>query len=348
MRPFAVLFLAMVSFALGCHRSNQTTPVPMGSASSAITLSSGAMSSHTLSKQTTIAISGDIVEAKEISGIGFLGDFLFLVSNETTHLDILKKSGDGYKLAKSVHIAGESEELDLESIAVDGTTVYVIGSHSRVRPKQKSADTYAEAREKLTTVDFVDSQRDVLARFPFDPISGQPGDVETVSLRTFIDTNPVLKPFAALPSKENGVDIEGVAVKGNEVYVGFRGPVLRENFVPIVVTTFTTPTAGEIRFVKLGGLGVRDLAAVKDGFLILAGPNGDGPGTFQIYLWNGADCVNGATPAGTCDLLVEVPDQGKANPEGLTVTAEHADAWELVLVCDGIKNGNPTRYRLTK
>ena len=30
-----------------------------------------------------------------------------------------------------------------------------------------------------------------------------------------------------LPSKDNGLDIEGLAVLGNRVYLGLRGPVLR-------------------------------------------------------------------------------------------------------------------------
>ena len=38
-----------------------------------------------------------------------------------------------------------------------------------------------------------------------------------------------LGPFLqmGLPSKDNGFDIEGLAVQGNQVFLGLRGPVLR-------------------------------------------------------------------------------------------------------------------------
>ena len=33
--------------------------------------------------------------------------------------------------------------------------------------------------------------------------------------------------FTGIPGKDNGLDIEGLAVKADRVYVGLRGPVLR-------------------------------------------------------------------------------------------------------------------------
>ena len=36
-----------------------------------------------------------------------------------------------------------------------------------------------------------------------------------------------LSPWLALPGKDNGFDIEGVAVSGERVFLGLRGPVLR-------------------------------------------------------------------------------------------------------------------------
>src|SRR6266508_350209 len=73
-------------------------------------------------------------------------------------------------------------------------------------------------------------------------------------------------------SKENRVDIEGLAVKDGRLYFGFRGPVLRDGWVPILVTAWDDVDAAEVRYVQLDGRGIRDIAVVDDGFLILAGP----------------------------------------------------------------------------
>lgn len=295
---------------------------------------------------SSIPMTGNLEGANDISGVGFTGDLMFLVSDETAHIEILKKTGDAYTVANKLPLGEPGTEVDLEAVAVDGGYVYTIGSHSRVRPKQKPKETYADNREKMETI-LAPGDRDVLARFRPNP-DGTPGPVEKVSLRSAIESDPVLRPFAQLPSKENGVDIEGLAVKGQDVFVGFRGPVLRENYVPVLKTRFAMGAPHEILFVNLGGRGVRDIAAVKDGFLVLAGPSGDGPGSFQIYSWDGNDCLNGAVPEGRCQLLAEVPTNDKGKPEGIAVTAEDGSGYDLVLVCDGVKNGAATAYRLSK
>ena len=40
--------------------------------------------------------------------------------------------------------------------------------------------------------------------------------------------------------------------------------------------------------------------------------------------------------------------EDKEHPEGLAVVKEDASAYELLIVCDGPKDGKPTRYRLKK
>ena len=118
--------------------------------------------------------------------------------------------------------------------------------------------------------------------------------------------------FAGLPSKENGVDIEGLAAKDGALYLGFRGPVLRENFVPIARVDPSGSDEPELLFVKLGGRGVRDIAATTDGFLILAGPNGDQDWSFELFHWDGRDMVTGSTgrraaPCGICAPFRLIP-----------------------------------------
>src|SRR4030095_15559862 len=120
------------------------------------------------------------------------------------------------------------------------------------------------------------------------------GPTTRASLRGFLDTTEPFKSFGAIASKENGVDAEGLAVRDQRLYIGFRGPVLRGNFTPILRCRFGSPIGEpEVLFVNLGGCGVRDLARVDGGLLILAGPVGDGLGSYQLYLWDGRDGVPG-------------------------------------------------------
>ncbi|WP_445187429.1 DUF3616 domain-containing protein [Pseudonocardia sp. Cha107L01] len=80
-----------------------------------------------------------------------------------------------------------------------------------------------------------------------------------------------LAPFLAIPAKDNGFDVEGLAVHGETLYVGLRGPVLR-GFAVVLELLPEEAAPGRLRlvpiegercyrkhFLDLGGLGVRDL-----------------------------------------------------------------------------------------
>jgi hypothetical protein len=165
---------------------------------------------------------------------------------------------------------------------------------------------------------------------------GQLLEKDNVDLRDVLRDDEVLGSFFSMPGKEGGIDIEGVAVKDGKLFVGFRGPVLRGNFVPVVVLEFDQPHEYELRFVQLGGRGIRDLVAVEDGFLILAGPVGDGDGSYQLHLWNGEDCVPGAEElTGTITPIAELAAGPGEKPEGVTVLVENADQWQLLVISDG-------------
>ena len=280
-----------------------------------------------------VAVVGEVGGPNNVSGASFVGGFLLLVSNETAHVEVLKKDGDRYAVAAPVVLEGrgpvsKDDRLDLEAVAAEGATVYAIGSHGRMRDGTRAPP------------------RDRLFRFTLNK-DGTAAGLSTVSLRPVIGANAVLKP--SVPGKEGGANIEGLAARGGKLFVGFRSPVLADELVPVLVTTFDRPEAGELRFVRLGGRGVRDLAAVQGGFLILAGPAVGGTGgEFYLYFWDGSDCAPGANPAGTCEPLCEVPHGEKQSPEGLAVVTEGPTAYELLIVWDGPKNGNPTRYRLRK
>jgi hypothetical protein len=166
--------------------------------------------------------------------------------------------------------------------------------------------------------------------------AGQLAAKESIDLRDILENDEILGPFFSVPGKENGIDIEGIAVKDGRLFVGFRGPVLRGNFVPVLAFRFEEPDDYELLFVQLGGRGIRDLASVEDGFLIVAGAIGDGDASYQLCLWNGEDGVPGEGGwDGKIIKIGELATNLGVKPEGLTVTAETPDEWRLLVVTDG-------------
>ena len=294
---------------------------------------------------------GTIDGPKDISAIGAVGDLLVIGSDEVPDkVQLLRRlDPDRYQISGKVKLRDGNKEIDIEGIACDGKTVYVIGSHSYKRHNLKDGRTHEENREQLTETE-LEKSRDALYRFKFDS-GGNASDPEKINLRPIIEDDKFLGAFSKIPSKENGVDIEGIAADGQWLYVGFRGPMLDNTFVPVLRVKFDSPQADhELRFVALGGRGIRDLARVEDGFLVLAGPVGDGPGSFQLYHWDGEDVVPGTDrPAGKVTLLGDLapePHDGKA--EALLVVSENGPVYNLIVVYDGVTNGGAARFHVTK
>jgi hypothetical protein len=222
----------------------------------------------------------------------------------------------------------------MEAAASDSAYVYIVGSHSIRRTQVDNEGTYKKNRKRLTRVrPHAESYRLYRLKLSND---GKLLEQDSVDLRDVLREDDVLGSFFAVPGKEGGIDIEGVAEKNGKLFVGFRGPVLRGNFVPVVVLDFDAPREYELRFVQLGGRGVRDLVAVEGGFLILAGPVGDGDGSYKLYLWNGEDCVPGDDElSGTIAPIADLNAGPGEKPEAVALVAEDADQWRLLIVSDG-------------
>src|SRR5262249_54407434 len=108
-------------------------------------------------------------------------------------------------------------------------------------------------------------------------------------------------PFLPIPGKDNGFDVEGVAVRGESLYLGLRGPVLRGWAVVLALRPQDGPNPGRLalarqddgaryrkHFLDLSGLGVRDLSPDGDDLRVLAGPPMDRAGPVRVYRWHGA------------------------------------------------------------
>jgi hypothetical protein len=317
----------------------------------AVSLISQTVLAGDLVRIESVKIEGDIVKSRDISALGIVGNYLVIGSDETDRCQVLESTGLGYALRRDrdIVLADDGKEVDIEAITCWGRRVYAIGSHAYVRPALEKDDSYRKNRRRIEEIRYHPA-RDVLARFTLDE-NGKASSVEKTSLRAVIERNPILRPFARIPATENGVNIEGLAVKEERLYIGFRGPVLRGNYVPVMTCKFEHVDAAELLWVNLRGLGIRDLAATNDGFLILAGPMGDGPGSFRIFSWNGHDCLPGVKRAdtpGEIKELCRIPHEDKAKAEALAITAENSSYYEFLIAYDGLRNGGIQRFRLSR
>lgn len=295
----------------------------------------------------------------ELSGVVLKDDFLITLSNEALDekeerqysVQVFKGApGSGYRFDRDVLLfeapKGACKQADFEGLARKGDVYFAITSHSAERRKQDGDNDYDTNRRNLTRkgIAACDSRHQLIKfRIGDGPVVEQP---ETASLQDFLAGHPVLGPFAGIPSKENGVDIEGLAALGDDLYVGFRGPVLRQNYVPVLKLsqdiTRQSVEKSEILFVDLGGRGIRDIAPGPEGkgLVILAGPNGDEKQSFAIYFWDGQDQVKGkggkaSKPDPRCDLGFQGTDRQKSKPEGIAYVDTTAEGMRFLLVYDG-------------
>ncbi len=58
-------------------------------------------------------------------------------------------------------------------------------------------------------------------------IGSEGGDAQTNLLTRALVDDPHFGPCMAIPGKDNGLDIEGLAVDGRWLLLGLRGPLLR-------------------------------------------------------------------------------------------------------------------------
>ncbi|MCI5223114.1 MAG: DUF3616 domain-containing protein [Candidatus Electrothrix sp. AR4] len=304
---------------------------------------------------------------EDISAVAKIDPFLVIGSDEgvgaagnENYIQLLKKKDDdgGYILHNNIllQLGDESEgnELDIEGIGVEENRIYVIGAHCRKRKKVKSTRSHKKNRKKFQ-YDKIEEEknRDWLYQVTIDT-DGNALDKQRITLRDIIKNDPVLHLFTPIPSKENGVDIEGIAAKDGWVYIGFRGPVFRENYVPVMKLKFDDPEKTyNLLYVELGGRGIRDIVSVSDGFLLLAGPVGDGSDSYQLYHWDGKDVIPGEDlkeeEEGKIRLLGEIVPPLGGKVEGVVVLEEQDSFYQLIIAYDGAadKESVMQHFRIT-
>jgi hypothetical protein len=310
-----------------------------------------------------------------LSAVRVDGRVLWIAGDETATLERLVADDPAepreyadeqtFRLGDFVDLPGEDadEEADIEGLARTGGFLWVVGSHSLRRKQIKARHDGDKALRRLAKTEGQDN-RQILVRLPIAEVDGLPTPVqETIvdgvphraaqlarrdGLRSLLRHDEHLAPFLAIPGKDNGLDIEGIAVSGDRVYLGLRGPVLRGWAFVLELRPYVDPGEPDrLRLrefddgrpyrkhvLDLDGLGVRDLCPSGEDLLVLAGPTMDLDGPVRIYRWHGAYRV--AMPAIVRgDVLTREVEltygEGDDHAEGMGLIGDPADKLAMVV-----------------
>jgi hypothetical protein len=298
------------------------------------------------------------LSANDISDVAFSKDrrHAFVVSDETNGIIVLKRGTDAAEFAHltTVAITGESSsdaEADLEAVEIEGEWLYAVGSHSAKRKEAKPGNSRNENRERLLSVSSEKPRRILIRCKVADLLDGDP-DIKRSDLWDRIRADETLALFKDIPGKENGVDIEALVIDGERILAGFRSPILRGGYALVMDTKFAASSAATLRYLKLGGDGVRDACKIEAGqYLLLTGPSGELPRPYSFSLWNGLDVIEGEdgpgegelTELGSLKLPAEFDD---LKPEGVALFNREGSRVEVVVTFDGIDGGSPIRCEI--
>jgi hypothetical protein len=278
-----------------------------------------------------------------LSAMALVDSDLFVGSDEGVVLDRISALGpDRYGQARQFPLldlldlpnrTGEDDEIDIEGLDLGDDCVWLVGSHTWTRGKPKE-----DPPRDLELIQ-ANANRHVLARLPLlasgsagreiPEASGKPAAARLPigkrqgALPKSLRRDPHIGLFRKLPSKENGLDIEGIAVRDDQVFLGLRGPVLRGIAIVLEVMLhlrkpdrLELATLGEDgarsrkHFLDLSGNGVRDLHRDGDDLLILSGPTADLDGRCSIWRWREpwAEAANSFTaPGARLKRLLRIP-----------------------------------------
>lgn len=319
--------------------------------------------------------SDDLLE--EISAVARTPDgHLWMGSDEFMKLERLTPMGDGVfgdhqtvPLKDFIELFDHDSEVDIEGLDYADGYLWVIGSHSLKRNKTEG-DDYQKDIQRLSEIKR-DPNRSLLARLPvlngeIVPTYARQDDddaktLSAASLRKVDGHNVLMEALAedehigpmlsiGLPSKDNGFDIEGIAVQGDRVFLGLRGPVLRGWAIIIEIEVAETDpgtlTLKELddgrqyrkHFLDLNGQGIRELCFHEGDLLVLAGPTMDLEGAMQMFRFEDAlDHSNDtiwSQESGKLHVLFDLP---------FTIGSDHAEGLTL-MPCLGYEDGLMVMY----
>ncbi len=223
-----------------------------------------------------------------------------------------------YELTDFFDLPSGSGEADMEALAYAEPYLWFCGSMSLKRNSPDPDDPVEKQLENLSEV-ALDENRFSLGCIPcikngdsyellkeaeykgktIKPLMLR-GGTKSTELHNALMRDEHLERFMMIPCKDNGFDIEGLAVENGRIFIGLRGPVL--NGFAVILEIGCKEFDGELlltkrndedklyrkHFIDLRGMGIRELNIDKRGDLyLLAGPTMDLDGTISIYRVNG-------------------------------------------------------------
>jgi len=297
---------------------------------------------------------GDVLDAKNLSGVAFLSDRFGLIgADETRAVQAVEVSRPDktLRVLATITLVPSGSEIDIEAIAAEGDSYYITGSHGASKKKGEQQDN-----------------RYSIFRLKVNPATGMPSGfkaggprvpsgVQTASLAGVIRADPVLGNHFGQPLQQKGVNIEGLAVRKGQLFVGFRNPNL-DGFAFVMeiraddVFEGRTQPRYVLHRLQLGpGLGIRDIVAARSGFLIIAGNAGSEPSKkygaaedyekdrdFFLFRWDGK-----GTDVHRIGALPKT--DGKA--EAMAILEETEKSVTVLVLFDGPNRGRPTVYRIS-
>jgi hypothetical protein len=313
-----------------------------------------------------------------LSGVAGLRDTLWVVSDERLSVERLDRIANGdpafnahatFPLDKYVSLpSGSRVEADLEDVDVAGGYLWLVGSHAAEREMPGDAHSQRKVAKKLAKVSRP-GNRCMLARIPLVAYEKTwllrrraghgakkrlaarlEGNARGNALTRALAKDEHLGASLALPGKENGLDIEGIAVAGERVLLGLRGPVLNEWSVILEVepqrarrhpSLLRLGRFGRGRklyrkhFLRLDGLGVRGMCRQGTDLLVLAGPTAALDGPAKLFRWiDGArtDIERRIGPGSVVHVMDLPHGEGHDHPEGIVVVPSKDGRDRLLVV----------------
>jgi hypothetical protein len=286
-----------------------------------------------------LKVSGEFAAGSEMSGLASAdGKRFVLVSNETrlAQSAVIDFEKHQIQLGQNLPLAGApgDAEMDLEAVACDASTgtYYVTASHAVSKNKAKPR-----------------AEQQVIFRLKLNEAGGL-ADARLGTLTTLLQSVPQVAESIGQPLQKMGLNIEGLAIWQNKLWVGLRAPMAGEEAVLLEMSPDAPfslqPAEVKVHKLALGKrMAVRDLAVASDGLLIVAGETGapasdkfsaspgwSGDADFSIWKWTGV----GATPK-----LLKALAKESGSVEGLYVVKETPTEYQVLTLRDGQRNGGP-------
>ncbi|PDT64852.1 hypothetical protein CO683_35515 [Bradyrhizobium ottawaense] len=290
-----------------------------------------------------------------------------VVFDEGTQAHYVAISSDGYTIDNTeLALRSSDGELDAEGATTDGEFYYVTGSHSA---KRNSCESNPGSRHVI--------------RFAVDPATGKARPDAQGRLVGYRDTGALWGLMAAQPALEDsvgeqkclgtepprdapklkgqrGVNIEGIAAgKDGALHFGLRGPAVNGNAPVLTVDAHAlfegdSPKAA-VTLLEVGtGRGIRDLTTVKDGILVLAGPDDDKSNEkvgWIVGLWSGIPSdkpkFKELARLALDDVKLRKCDD-ELKPEAIAVLKDERDVLDFVIMSDGMCDGGPLRFTIAR